>query len=220
MGDGGFGVALDGRPVGTPAGAALRLPTAGLADAIAEEWAAQEKLVRPHSMPMMRLAAAAIDRVGRERDAVVGQIAAYGGSDLLCYRACGPGELVRRQAETWQPLLDWAEEALGAPLAVTTGVTHAAQPPESLSALAARLEAMDDFQIAAQSQLTAACGSLVLSLAAAAGRIGVEETIAASQLDEEWQAEIWGRDKDAEDRRTALAAEITSAIRFLELVRG
>lgn len=216
--DGGFGVALDGRPVRTPARAVLSVPTEALAQAIAAEWDAQEDEIRPLSMPTMRLAATAIDRVGRERDAVVEQIAAYGGSDLLCYRAEAPRELADRQEETWQPLLDWLAEAHGAALAVTAGVTHVAQPPEALAALKAAVTAMDDCRIAAVSQLTASCGSLALALAAAAGRIGAAEAVAASQLDEVWQAEKWGEDKEARQRRRALAAEIESAVRFLELL--
>lgn len=218
--DGGFGVALDGRPVRTPARAPFTLPTAALAQAIADEWAAQEGEVRPRAMPMMRLAATAIDRVGGAREELVGRIAAYAGFDLLCYRASTPQELVRQQAATWQPLLDWAQETFGAHLAVTEGVTPVAQPPEALAALRRAVEAHEDFPLAALSQLTAACGSLVLALAAAHGHVGPERAVAASQLDEAWQAAQWGHDSEAAGRRVALAEEIAAAIRFLELLRG
>lgn len=216
--DGTFEVALDGRSIRTPGGVAMSLPAPALGEAIAAEWAAQDETVRPLSMPMMRLAATAIDRVGRERDAVVAQIAAYGGSDLLCYRASAPEALVRRQAETWQPLLDWCARTHGAELAVTEGVTHVAQPPEALAALKAAAEAMDDFHLSALSQLTAACGSVVLALAVSAGRTDTAEAIAASQLDESWQAEKWGQDAEAQARRENLAREITNAVRFQELL--
>jgi len=216
--DGAWGVTLDTRPIRTPAGAVLSVPTEALARAIAAEWDAQEEEIRPLSMPMMRLAATAIDRIGHERDAVVEQIAAYGGSDLLCYRADIPKELADRQEETWQPLLDWLAEAHGASLSVTEGVTHLTQPPTALAALKGAAEALDDFRMSAISQLTASCGSLAIALAAAAGRIGAAEAVAASQLDEVWQAEKWGEDKEAGERRQALAAEMESAVRFLELL--
>lgn len=216
--DGAFGIVLDGRPVRTPGGALVAVPASPLAEAVAAEWAAQDGTVRPLTMPMMRLAATAIDRIGRERDVQVVQIAAYGGNELLCYRADAPEALVRRQAETWQPLLDWCAETYGAQLAATGGVTHVEQPPESLAALRAAVAEMDDFRLAAVSQLTAACGSLVLALALCAGRIDAAEAVAASQLDEHWQAETWGRDAEAEARRATLAGEITDAERFLQLL--
>ena len=119
---------------------------------IAAEWAAQEDEIRPLTMPMMRLAATAIDRIGKERAAIVGQIAAYGGSDLLCYRAESPAPLIERQAALWQPLLDWAAEAHGARLAATQGITHVTQDQGALDALRAALEALDDCRLAAVSQ--------------------------------------------------------------------
>lgn len=218
--DGGTGIGLDGRPVRTPGGAVMTLPALALAEAIAAEWAAQEETVRPLSMPLTRLAATAIDRIGREREAIVTGTAAYGATDLLCYRAHEPEALARRQTEAWQPLLDWCTRTYGACLAVTAGVTHVEQPPEALSALRAAVEAMDDFRLAALSQLTAASGSLVLGLAVSARRVGAAEAIAASQLDETWQAERWGEDAQAAARREALAREIADAVRFLDLLDG
>lgn len=216
--DGGFGVALDGRPVRTPGRAVLAAPTAALAEAIAAEWAAQGERVQPLSMPMMRLAATAIDRIARERDAIVAQVAAYGGSDLLCYRAEGPDRLVKRQDAVWQPLLDWATEAHNARLTVTSGISHVQQSEAALAALHGAVDALDDWRLAAISQLTASCGSLVIALGVAARHIGAEQAVDASQLDEDFQAEEWGREKEAEDRRRALAGEVTDAARFLDLL--
>jgi len=218
LADGASGIALDGRPIRTPGGAKVALPGRALAAAIAAEWAAQEGKVDALSMPLMRLAATALDRIGRERDAVVSTIAGYAAHDLLCYRAAAPGALAARQAESWQPLLDWCARACGAQLAVTEGVIHVEQRPEALAALRAVVDAMDDFRLAALSQLTAACGSLVLALAVCSGWIDSAAAIAASQLDEVWQAEKWGDDAEAATRRANLAREITDTVRFLDLL--
>lgn len=216
--DGGHGVALDGRPVRTPKGNALTIPTTTLAAAIASEWDAQQDGIEPLSMPMMRLAVTAIDGIGAARGEVVDRIAAFGGTDLLCYRAAGPEGLVQRQAAQWQPLLDWAAETHGARLTATEGIVAVAQDPAALAALRAAVEAFDDFPLAVLSQLTAACGSLVLALAAASRRLDVETAVAASQLDELWQAEKWGHEAEAAKRRQALADEIADAMRFLDLL--
>ena len=218
--DGAHGVALDGRPVRTPGGAPLAVPTRALAQAIAGEWRDQGDKIDPLSMPVMRLAATAIDRIGRERDAVVARTAAYGGTDLLCYRADEPPALVARQAACWQPLLDWVAEEYGARLAVTTGVAPVAQDDAARSALDRAVKEHDDFRLAALSQVTAACGSLILALGLTARRIDADQAVAASQLDEDWQAGKWGRDRDAEDRRAALAREILAAARYLKLLDG
>ncbi len=218
--DGAHGVALDGRPIRTPGGATLAVPTRALARAIAGEWRAQGDKIDPLSMPVMRLAATAIDQIGRERDVVVAQVAAYGGTDLLCYRAGEPPALVVRQTECWQPLLDWAAEEYGARLAVTTGVAPVAQDDAARSALDRAVKEHDDFRLAALSRVTAACGSLILALGLTARRIDADQAVAASQLDEDWQAGKWGRDREAGDRRVALAREISAAARYLKLLDG
>jgi len=118
----GFGVALDGRPVRTPAKHALAVPTHSLAAAIAAEWQAQGERVDPRALPLTRLASIARDLVAPRRSAVVAEIVKYAGTDLVCYRAEEPAALRDRQHAAWQPHIDWAAQRFGAPLGVTSGV--------------------------------------------------------------------------------------------------
>jgi chaperone required for assembly of F1-ATPase len=216
----GYGVALDGRPVKTPAKRDLRVPSAALAAAISAEWDAQEGEVRPPAMPLTQLASTAIDRVGPQRALIVQQVAGYAGTDLVCYRATRPPELKARQEAAWQPLVDWAVLRYDAPLTVTAGVIPIAQPEASLRAFAAAVAEHDDFALAALSAATAACGSLVIALALCEGRLDADQAFGASQLDESFQIEAWGEDSEQAERRRALAADIAAAARFLALLRG
>lgn len=208
--EGGFTVRLDGRQVRTPAKAALILPTQAMADAIAQEWDAQEEVVDPRTMPVTRGANAAIDKLRSQRAEVVELLAEYGDSDLLCYRAAGPDGLVRRQAAAWDPMLDWAAETLGARLFVGEGVMHVDQNPVALARLAAALADFDDFALAAAHDLIGLSGSLVLALAVTRDAITVEDAWAASRIDEHWQIEQWGADE------TAAAAEKAKKAAFLD----
>ena len=219
VGDGdGFTVTLDGRPIRTPAKAALRLPSLGLAEAVAAEWREQGETVEPADMPIMRLASTAIDRVAARREEVIDTVAAFGGSDLLCYRAEGPAELVARQAEAWQPLLDWLAERHGVVLSVTAGIVHVEQSADALAALRTVISAYDDFALTALHTATAACGSVVVGLALIDGRLGPDEAFRAGQVDEAYQAEKWGEDSEAAKARRILAAEIEAAARFVDLL--
>jgi chaperone required for assembly of F1-ATPase len=215
--EGGWTVRLDARPVRTPAKAPLVLPTRALAEAVADEWEAQQGEVKPDTMPFTRAANSAIDKVAPQQAEVVAIIAAYGGSDLLCYRATGPQDLCDRQARAWDPLLDWAAERLGARLAATAGVMHVAQAPDALARLSARVEAMTPFQIAAFHDLVALSGSLVVALAVVDGRIGAEEAWALSRLDECWQIEQWGEDEEAAAAAEVRRAAFHQAARFFAL---
>jgi chaperone required for assembly of F1-ATPase len=193
----GFAVHLDDRPVRTPRKAALVLPTAGLAAAIAAEWQAQGERVEPGSMPFTRTANSAIDTVAPQIGAVADMLAGYGGSDLLCYRAEGPTELVARQADGWDPLLAWVADRLGAPLRTTFGIVHVAQDPASLAVLRTLVREQTAFQLAACHDLVSISGSLVLALAVQRGRITADAAWRLSRIDEDWQISRWGEDEEA-----------------------
>jgi chaperone required for assembly of F1-ATPase len=218
--DGGHGVALDGRLVKTAGRRDLIVPSPALAAAIAAEWEAQHGEIRRETMPLMRLAGVTIDRDAARREAVVRQIADYAGTDLVCYRAAHPSALAARQQAIWQPLLDWAIERYAAPLTVASGVIPSSQPAASLAAFTAAVAAYEDFALTALHAATAACGSLVIALALFEGRLDAAEAFTASQLDESFQIEAWGEDREQAERRAALSAEIAAAARFLALLRS
>jgi len=193
----GFAVLLDARPVRTPAKALLQVPTLAMAEAIASEWDAQEKLVDPRTMPVTRGANAAIDKVRTQRHEVIALLAEYGDSDLLCYRAAGPEALIARQAAGWDPVLDWAAKTLNARLFVGEGVMHVPQTALALENLTAELALFDEFAIAAAHDLISISGSLVLALAVTKSALSPDEAWLLSRIDEHWQVEQWGADDEA-----------------------
>ena len=218
-GEGGFGVALDGKPVRTPGRKPLTVASRALAEAIAAEWRGQGDKIEPATMPLTRLASTALDLVPEHRPAIVGEVAGYAETDLVCYRAETPTELVERQHGAWQPLLDWAAERYGAALAVTAGVVPRPQPREALAALRRAVEAQDDQSLVALHAATVAAGSLVIGLALTEGRIDAAAAFDLSQLDETFQIERWGEDSEATRRRAALRDDLGQAALFHRLHR-
>lgn len=205
----GWTVALDGRPVRTPARAPLVLPSAALAEAVAAEWNAQEEEIRPADMVLTGLANAAIDRIAPDRAAFAAGLARYAETDLLCYRAEAPPSLVARQAAVWDPILDWAAGRYDVAFVVTEGVVHRPQPAATVARISTAYAAFAPLLLAALNSVVTITGSAVLGLAFAEARIGAGELWSAGQLDEIWQAEHWGEDPLAaasrEARQRALA---------------
>lgn len=216
--DGGFAVQLDGRGVKTPVGRKLEVPSERLALAIAGEWDAQDEVIKPYTMPLTQLATTALDRVGPERAVITDQMIAYAATDLLCYRAQSPSDLVELQTRTWQPLLDWCRSHLDAGLIVTTGVIAIDQPAASLAALRARLDGYDLWRLTAAQAACSASGSLVLALALTEGRLNGAECFTVSNLDEAYQVAQWGDDYEAADRRAELQRDIQAAADLLALL--
>lgn len=215
--DGGWAVLLDGRKLKTPAKATLILPTQAMAEAVAAEWNAQVEHVDPATMPMTRSANAAIDKVAIQFAEVADMLAAYGDSDLLCYRAESPRELSERQASLWDPVLDWAEATFGARLEPRAGVMHAPQAADALKLLSAQVHAMTPFQLAAFHDLVGISGSLILGFATARDWKSPDEIWALSRVDETWQEEQWGEDEDATRIASIKRDEFLHAKRFFDL---
>jgi chaperone required for assembly of F1-ATPase len=220
LGDGGHRVLLDGRPMRTPAKAVLVVPTRALAEAIAAEWSEvpEKGDINVSHLPLTRLAATGLDRVTTQRARVIDDTAKYASSDMLCYRAGEPESLVKRQHETWQPLLDWAAGRYGARLVVVEGLAFVAQPEEAVKKLHEAVAAHSDLGLSALYNLTHISGSLVVALAVAEGHLSSADAFAAAQLDELYQIERWGEDPVAAKRHEGIRHDIEAGARFLALL--
>lgn len=215
----GFTVRLDGRAVKTPAKAAFEMPSRALAEAAAEEWRAQQDVVDPKTMPVTRAVNAAIDKVTPQFGEVVALLAEYGDSDLTCYRAAAPAGLVARQAEIWDPLLDWAAQTYQARLIPVEGVMYASQDARALANLAAPLGKMTPFELTAMHDLVSLSGSLVIGLAGFDGARPLDALWQASRVDEDWQIAQWGADEEAAEVAQAKRAAFMQAGQFLDSLR-
>ena len=215
--EGGWTVQLDARVVKTPAKSPLTVPTRSLAEAIAAEWDAQQGEVKPDTMPVTRAANSAIDKVAPQYDAVVRMLADYAGTDLLSYRATDPAGLIARQAEAWDPLLDWADQRYGARLSITSGVIPVTQDQAALERLHAALHEQGVWRVTALHDLIAISGSFVIGMALGEKAIDLDAGWRASRIDEHWQVEQWGRDEEAEELEEIKRQAMKNALRFLDL---
>ncbi len=214
----GFAIVLDGKPLRLPGGTMLRVQGRAMAAAVADEWQAIEADFTWDLLPLTRLVGTAQDRIAPDPAPVVAALAAYGETDLLCYRAEDP-RLAARQATAWDPMLEWVAERLGAPLRATVGVMPVAQDAASLDALRAVVTRQDAWALAGLGVMVPALGSLVLGLAVAEGLLAPAEAVAAAHVDEVFQQEFWGLDDDAAIRAAGVSSDVALAARFLVLSR-
>ncbi len=216
--DDGWGLTLDGKPLRTPARAALAVPVELLAHAIAEEWREIEETVDPRAMPLTGLANAAIDRVGAERRTFAAGLGRYAEADLACYRADSPGGLVDRQEQDWDPLLAWARRRYDVDFVTTSGLVHVAQPEATVERLTHAVETLDAFRLAGLSPLVTIGGSLIAGLGVIEKAFTPDQAWKAVSLDERWQIEQWGADAEAVTALENRQRDFLAAARFLELL--
>lgn len=215
-----FGVALDGRPVRVPSKAPLSVPTRALADAIADEWRAQGDVIDPFSMPLTQLANTAQDRVRPLRASIIEELLGHVDTDTVCYYADEPADLVDRQHAAWTPVHAWAQDVFGVQWQTTSGIMPVSQAAEVHAAMARALDLLSDEDLAAYQVIAPATASALIGLAVLNGRLTAEQAFAAAAVDELFQAELWGEDWEAKDRRDRLMADLASAERFLLLARA
>ena len=218
--DGGWQVLLDGRGLKTVGKRPQVMPTRELTEILAEEWARQGEEINAASFLFRDLADYAIDVVAADMDKTVRSLVPYAETDTLCYRGDEDEPLHARQLEVWEPLLASAEQRWDVHFERISGIIHQPQPPETLARMEAILSSESEFSLAALKTLTSLSASLVIALAAIAPDADPQELWRAANLEEDWQAELWGKDSEAEDRREKRYAAFEAAIRFAALARG
>lgn len=214
---GGYLVRLDGRTIRTPAKRPFVVPTEPLAAAIRDEWSAQAETVDPGSMPNTRLANTVIDAVATQAEAVRADIVAFAASDLLCYRASHPKELVECQRAHWDPVLAWAARVHAIRLTVVEGLMPVGQPAAALARVAALVDGYDLFRLASLHVVTTLAGSAILALALLEGQLSADAAWGAAHVDEDHQISLWGEDAEAAARRQLRRREFDAAVRFAAL---
>ena len=215
--EGRYQLLLDGKRAHTPKRKALSVAHEKLADAIVSEFNLQIDVLNPVSMPMTQLAHIALDLVPDNRSALIDEWTAYGETDLLCYRSDN-AKLAALEHSAWSPVIAWVEERYGVRFTLSTGIMPVLQPADTVRRLNHALTALDDYRLAACAVLVPSTGSLLLALAMLEGFLDVSATIAAAQLDENFQTGQWGEDNEKETRLAHLRKEIEDAATFLSLI--
>ena len=218
--DDGFAIVLDQKkPVRSPSGNDLWVPVEALATAIAMEWDAQGEEIDSQAMRLTNLAGQAIDIIEVDRPRVEAAIVGYVETDLTCYRADSPADLVSRQAATWDPLLGWAKGRYGESPVVTVGVVPLVCDPTVVARYTDAVAALDRHELVALQTITSITGSIIIGLSALERQLDPDAVWNACQVDEAHQTSRWGEDSEAAQTRQLRRADLDAAMRFLALLR-
>ena len=218
--DGGWQVTLDGRGLKTAKGSPQIAPSCALAEQLANEWSEQGEEIDPARFILRDQADFAIDMVAPDPTETINTLLGFAETDTLCYRADPDEALYARQLEVWEPLLQSFEQRVGVQFVRVSGIIHKPQTPETLQALRSRLEVKDAFALAGLQAATSLTASLVIGMIAIEDQADVQALWQAASLEEEWQADLWGRDEEAEQRMAKREADFMNAVRFVSLAQG
>lgn len=221
----GWHVMLDYRTLKTPSKKSLKCPNQLLAMAIAAEWDYQQADgIRPFTMPIMKLACTALERVPLTRTKIIDHLMQRFPQDLVFCRAPGDNDLtsgvLERQEEKIDPLLKWVESEFGFKPVLYSSFFGGKQDDGLVNAIKSLLKATNDCELAAIDALASAAHSLVIAIGLFRGKLQIEEAIELIRLEEDLQVDRWGLVEGGHDLDVAdLKVQIASAVVFLGLSR-
>lgn len=218
---GGYGVFLDGKPIKTPSKMDFKVESSDLCELVCAEWEEQEDKIDPNSMPLTQLVNTKIEKVSKDRAAMETQVLKYINSDLLCYRADTPEELVARQNRIWAPHLSWFSQTYGHDFKTTDGLAALKQDQALCSAIENEVKALDDDRFTLMQMITPASGSVVLALAFVKGAITADDIMAAAFLEEDYKFDLYneavhGGDPLTEKKRRSMRRDMEAAQDYLD----
>ncbi len=208
---GGFHILLDGKPVKTKSGAFLCAVNEGIATRLMQEWAQQTDDILPDSMPFTQILNTKIDRVSNEREAMSGYVLKYIDTDLICYFADEPQELLSQQKDKWNLWLDWFEKEFGVPLQTTTGLAALSQDKAAHKVVTDYVATLDDEHFTILQFITSISGSVILGLAMVKGAAKAGQVFDACFVEESFRDSMYDVEKYGSD--PALEKEQKSKIR-------
>ncbi|XP_051141447.1 uncharacterized protein LOC127258590 [Andrographis paniculata] len=219
----GWNVMLDYRTLKTPSKRNLRCYNLALAQAIAAEWEFQESDgIRPFTMPLMKLACTALERVPVTRSQIIEHLMRKFHDDLVFYRAPRDNDISRDlrelQVKKFTPLLKWVESEFGFRPVVFSSLFGVKQEEGLVKAIESLLKKTGDFELAGIDAIAAAAHSLTIAIGLFKGQLSIEQAIELIRLEEDSQIGRWGLVEGGHDIDIAdLRVQISSAVVFLGL---
>ncbi|KAJ2720939.1 chaperone [Coemansia sp. Benny D115] len=212
---GGLAVELDGRAIKTPDGRPVLIPSKQpmLAWLVAGEWESQSEYLGAHSLPLTSLVCRAIDGLGDQsvRSDVIEKLLKYFQTDSACLHEEFPQALVDLQTEHYMPVVEWAREKYGVPIAVTCNLFALRQSPEAVDCMRKTVSQFSPLKLAAFERAVMSAKSFLIALALVEQRITAEQAARASQVEASSQTQLWGELENAHDIDNAAIRQILGA---------
>ena len=209
-----FQIMLDEKILKTPLKRELVLPNLNLTKEIVKEWDQDSKNINTESMIFYGLVSTSLDKIIDNKNLFIDDILDYIDTDLICYRAENPKELVELQRNKWDPILLLIEKYTGTNIQVFQGILPKKQDTAVYSKLSNLINQFNIFEISALHRITNITGSILLSLCVLKKDISANDVFELSFLDELWQEKNWGFDKETSQKRKEISIELNKSIFF------
>lgn len=213
-----FHLLLDNKKLTTPMKKELVLPSEILVNEVLREWDQNSDNINIDDLVFYGVLSTAIDKVNLKKDAYVNDIIDFIDTDLICYRAESPNDLIALQNKSWNPILLLIEKYIDVKIKVFKGVMPSNQDQKVHTEIKKLISNLSDVQISVLHRITNLIGSIFLSLCILKKDLLKEDAFECSFLDELWQAKNWGHEEDASIKRNKIRLELNRLIHFVNCI--
>jgi len=213
-----FYILLDNKKLKTPLKKELTLSCHLMAKEVLKEWDQRSDIINTDDLVFYGLLSTAIDRVREEKNSYINDIINFIDTDLICYRADNPTDLVSHQNKHWDPIILLIEKYINTKVSVFKGVMPSHQNSKVHHKVKNLVVELSDIQISVLHRITNLIGSVFLALCIIKKDLSNKQAFELSFLDELWQAENWGYEEDASTKRKKVRTELNRLILFIDCI--
>ncbi len=215
-----YEIFLDDKILKTPLRKKLIIPNLKIAEEIYKEWNQDIKIIDKDAMIFYGILSTSIDKICGNRKLYIDDILDFIDTDLTCYRAEKPNDLVQWQSKNWDPILLKVEKYINSKINVFRGIMPLKQDQEIHIKITKLLTKFNDLEILVLHRIANITGSVFLSLCIFISDKIKEKAFELSFLDELWQAENWGYEEEASKNRNKINLELNRTIYFLDCLKS
>jgi chaperone required for assembly of F1-ATPase len=183
------------------------------------EWDINSEVLDTDEMIFFGIFSTAIDRIVNDRFLYINEIMKFVDTDLICYKADKPDELVELQNKHWDPILLIIKNYIDEEIKVFTGIMPGKQNIQVHNKIKKLIHNFSNIELSILHRLTNIIGSIFISLCVIKGDILKKNICQLCFLDELWQAENWGVEEEAAKKRDKVFKELKKIITLVNCLK-
>ncbi|KAH8273955.1 hypothetical protein KR044_006037, partial [Drosophila immigrans] len=212
--DEGYEVTLDHRKLKTPKGTLFTVKSEPLAIAVATEFDNQKEHIERSRMHLSALCFTVLDNPNNLTMLdMVNYLLNFVSTDTVLFQSEDEKALQELQINEWDPLINWFNKRFDTNLQKTMSITPPHVTDEDKIKIAKHFQSFSLDTLHGYTFAVDTLKSIVLACAVIEQQISVEQAVALSRLEEEYQLNFWGRvewshDLSQQDLQARLAASV------------
>ena len=211
-------IQINNKMAKTPNRNLIEVPTLKLAKIILKDFQIKSSKKLANIVSPIRMTNTALDKIAINNHAYIEALSLYINSDVVCYFASSPKDLVKKQNKYWLPMIKCMQDLYNINILHTSEIIAVSQSEENITKVKEILIKKSCFELSAIGVLVQLTNSIIISLALVNNKISVKDAYEISNLEEIHQSSLWGKDEEAFTRLKAISIDIKNVKKYFDAI--